>query len=201
MVSPTVLITLLLRRGGRVTMKQLRAHPEGVDLGPLRPGRLPGALHTKDRRIDLAPALVLDDVRRLDDVAAPAEDELLLIGRRHQRDCNSWMHNAERLTRGRPRHQLLMHPDDLASRGLVDGACVSVTSRVGTVEVEVSATDDVMPGVVSLPHGYGHARPGTRMRQAATVDGVSINDLTDPERLDVSGNAALNGLPVTVTSV
>ena len=199
-VSPTVLVGLLLRRGGRVTMRQLRARPEGVDLGPLQAGRLPGALHTRDKRVDLAPGLVVDDVRRLDDVAAPVAGELLLIGRRHQRDCNSWMHNAERLTRGRPRHQLLMHPDDLSERGLTDGGTVSVRSRVGTVEVEVAATDDMMRGVVSLPHGYGHARPGSRMRQAATVAGVSINDLTDPERLDVSGNAALSGVPVTVTS-
>ena len=143
---------------------------------------------------------MLDDVRRLDDVAAPVAGELLLIGRRHQRDCNSWMHNSERLTRGKPRHQLLMHPDDLAERGLTTGSTVSVRSRVGTVEVEVAETDDMMRGVVSLPHGYGHARPGSRMRQAATVAGVSINDLTDPERLDVSGNAALSGVPVTVTS-
>ena len=110
------------------------------------------------------------------------------------------MHNSERLTRGRPRHQLLMHPDDLDDRGLTAGSTVSVRSRVGTVEVEVAATDDMMRGVVSLPHGYGHARPGSRMRHAATVAGVSINDLTDPELLDVSGNAALSGVPVTVTS-
>jgi anaerobic selenocysteine-containing dehydrogenase len=133
-------------------------------------------------------------------VAAPADGELLLIGRRHQRDCNSWMHNAERLTRGRPRHQLLMHPEDLSERGLSDGATVSVTSRVGSVAVEVAATEDVMRGVVSLPHGYGHDREGVRMARAAGVPGVSINDLTDPELLDVSGNAALSGVPVTVSA-
>ena len=107
------------------------------------------------------------------------------------------MHNVERLTRGRPRHQLLMHPDDLAARSLADGATVRVSSRVGTVDVEVAATDDMMPGVVSLPHGYGHARnPGCGTPPGSP--GVSINDLTDPERLDVSGNAALSGVPVTV---
>ena len=91
-----------------------------------------------------------------------------------------------------------MHPVDLARRSLEDGSVVTVTSRVGTVRVEVMASDDMMPGVVSLPHGYGHARnPG--MTRAAEVPGVSINDLTDPERLDVSGNAALSGVPVTVT--
>ena len=110
------------------------------------------------------------------------------------------MHNSERLTRGRPRHQLRMNPDDLAARGLTDGTTVKVTSRVGTVEVDVRATDDMMPGVVSLPHGYGHAKDGVLMSRSRDVPGVSINDLTDPELLDVSGNAALNGVPVAVTA-
>jgi anaerobic selenocysteine-containing dehydrogenase len=103
-----------------------------------------------------------------------------------------------RLTKGRPRHQLLMHPDDLAVRGIPDGATVAVTSRVGKVEVEVAATDEMMRGVVSLPHGYGHRQPGVRLRYAVDLPGVSMNDLTDPERLDASGNAVLNGVPVTV---
>ena len=141
-----------------MTLRKLRQRPAGIDLGPLRGGQLPDRLQTRDKRIDLAPALVVDDLARLAAVATPAEGELLLIGRRHKQDCNSWMHNSERLTRGRPRHQLLMHPDDLAARELTDGSMVRVTSRVGTVEVEVAATDDLMPGVVSLPHGYGHAR-------------------------------------------
>lgn len=201
--SPTFLVGQLLRRGSSgVTLAKLRARPAGLDLGPLRPRQLPARLRTKDRRLDLAPALVVADVARL--LAAPAPEapsgaELLLIGRRHQRDCNSWMHNSERLTRGRPRHQLLMHPDDLAARELVDGARVRVTSRVGAVEVEVAATDDLMPGVVSLPHGYGHAREGVLMSRSRDVPGVSVNDLTDPGLLDVSGNAALNGVPVAVT--
>ena len=116
-VSPTVQIAGLLASGRKVSMRQLRAHPEGVDLGPLRP-TMPGRLQTKDKRIDLAPALIVDDLARLRTwLATPAADELLLIGRRHQQDNNSWMHNTERLTRGRPRHQLLMHPDDLRRPG------------------------------------------------------------------------------------
>ena len=111
------------------------------------------------------------------------------------------MHNTSRLTRGRPRHHLLMNPEDLADRGLTDGAVVRVASRVGAVDVEVSGVDDMMRGVVSLPHGYGHQVEGTRLSHASTVAGVSINDLTDPLRLDVSGNAALNGVPVTVQPV
>lgn len=93
---------------------------------------------------------------------------------------------------GRARHQLLMHPEDLEERGIADGATVEVTSRVGTVEVEVLPTDDVMRGVASLPHGYGHRREGVLRTQAVDLPGVSINDLTDPELLDVSGDAALD---------
>lgn len=198
--SPTFLVAMLLRTGrSGVTISDLRRHPEGVDLGPLRPGLFPGRLRTAAHRIQLMPDLVRDDLGRLRRQEQPEGDELLLIGRRHQRDCNSWMHNTERLTKGRARHQLLMHPDDLEARGLRDGATVTVTSRVGKVEVEVRATDDVMRGVVSLPHGYGHQREGVRLGVARHVPGVSINDLTDPDRLDVSGNAALSGVPVTVT--
>jgi len=202
-LSPTFLIGMLLRTGGRTTISELRKHPEGVDLGPLRP-TLPDRLMTRDHRIDLAPRVITDDLDRLREamvqLARTPTGGLVLIGRRHQRDCNSWMHNTERLTRGRPRHQLLMHPDDLTARGLADGAQVSVTSRVGTVVVEVAAADDMMPGVVSLPHGYGHQVDGTRLDLATKVAGVSINDLTDPELLDLSGNAALNGVPVTVAA-
>ncbi len=201
--SPADLVELLLATGDRTTMADLREHPEGVDLGPLRP-TMPARLQTPDHRIDLAPTLITDDLPRLRatlDAAAPDPSELLLIGRRHQRDNNSWMHNASRLTKGRPRHHLLMHPDDLADRGLEDGAVVAVRSRVGRVEVEVSSTDDLMRGVVSLPHGYGHRVEGTRLTHASTVPGVSINDLTDPALLDVSGNAALSGVPVTVSAI
>jgi anaerobic selenocysteine-containing dehydrogenase len=199
--SPTFLVGQLLRRGSSgVTLTKLRARPAGIDLGPLRGGQLPGRLPSRGKRLDLAPALVVADVERLAAEPAPDGDGLLLIGRRHQRDCNSWMHNSERLTKGRPRHHLLMNPDDLAARSIADGARVRVTSRVGSVEVEVAASDDLMPGVVSLPHGYGHAVDGVLMGRSREVPGASVNDLTDPERLDVSGNAALNGVPVEVTA-
>ena len=159
----------------------------------------PGPQTQEHKLIHLAPDKVIADLPRLrESIATPTGDELLLIGRRHKSDNNSWMHNSARLTRGKPRHQLLMHPDDLAARGLTDGTSVRIASRVGTVTTEVLATDDMMRGVVSLPHGYGHQQDGVRMANATKVAGVSINDLTDPERLDVSGNAALNGVPVTV---
>jgi anaerobic selenocysteine-containing dehydrogenase len=197
-LSPTRLIAILLRKGGKTSMSKLRADPAGVDLGALEDAQLPGRLKTKDRRINAMPDLVVSDLARLDAQQLPTGDELLLIGRRHQQNCNSWMHNSERLTKGQPRHQLLVNPQDLAIRNIVDGATVKVSSRVGTVEVEVKATDDIMPGVVSLPHGYGHQKDGVRLSRASQVDGVSINDLTDPERLDISGNAALSGVPVRI---
>jgi len=198
-LSPTRTIDLLLRTDrSRLSVRKLVAAGAGVDLGPLQPC-LPERLQTQDKRVDVAQPLVLDDLARLAATPTPDPDELLLVGRRHQRDCNSWMHNSERLTRGRPRHQLLMHPDDLGARGIDDGATVTVTSRVGSVQVEVAASDTMMRGVVSLPHGYGHRRDGVRLRNAVEVPGVSINDLTDPARLDVSGNAVLNGTPVTVS--
>ncbi len=196
-LSPRCIVDLLLRTGRqRLSVRRL-VRSGGVDLGPLKPC-LPARLGTSDRRIDLAQPLVLDDLARLAEVAPPEPGALVLVGRRHQRDNNSWMHNSQRLTKGRPRHHLLMHPDDLASRGLIDGATVRVQSRVGEVEVEVAASEEMMPGVVSLPHGYGHRRDGVRLRNATALPGVSLNDLTDPERLDISGNAVLNGTPVTV---
>jgi anaerobic selenocysteine-containing dehydrogenase len=198
--SPTTQLAALLRTGGRITLRQLRAHPEGVDLGPLRPA-LPAGLQTRDHRVDLVPELLAGDLDRLGRwLDARTEDALVLIGRRHKQDNNSWFHNSTRLTRGKPRHQLLMHPGDLATRGIADGSMVDVESRVGCVRVEVAATEDIMPGVVSLPHGYGHQQDGTRLRHASTLPGVSINDLTDPELLDLSGNAALSGVAVTVTA-
>ncbi|MGH3715312.1 MAG: molybdopterin oxidoreductase family protein [Micromonosporaceae bacterium] len=200
-LRPDQLIALALRRGPhQVTMGQLKREPHGVDLGPLRPS-FPGNLRTHDKRIDCAPALFLDALAEARDelLTPPANGELRLIGRRHLRSNNSWMHNSARLTKGKQRNQLLAHPDDLAARGLTDGQRVRVRSRTGEVEIEVQATTDVMPGVVSLPHGWGHGRAGTRLRVAAENPGVSINDLTDDGFLDsVSGNAALNGVPVTL---
>ena len=201
-VSPSTIVSTLLLTGRRTTMRALRANPAGVDLGALRP-TMPARLQSRDKLIHLAPDIVIADLPRLRATLVSLrreDDELLLIGRRHRSDNNSWMHNSERLTRGKPRHQLMMHPDDLSARGLTDGLPVRISSRVGEVTTQVRATDDMMPGVVSLPHGYGHQVGGVRLSRAEQVAGVSINDLTDPERLDVSGNAALNGVPVTVTA-
>ncbi|HCF5321193.1 TPA: molybdopterin oxidoreductase family protein [Pseudomonas aeruginosa] len=204
-LEPQQMIDLGLRAGAygdrsehRLSLATLREHPHGIDLGPLRPNLAP-RLKTVGQRIQAAPPLFVDDLQRFAAQPLPASGQLLLIGRRHVRSNNSWMHNYHRLVKGKPRHQLLMHPRDLEGRGLVDGQRVRVRSRVGSVEVEVAASSEMMPGVVSLPHGWGHARPGVQLAIARAQAGASANDLTDERHLDLlSGNAALNGLPVEV---
>lgn len=200
-LSPARIVDLGLRAGPyRLSLRKLLRTPQGVDLGPLQPC-LPGRLATRDKRIDCVPELMvadLDRARAALDAPQPA-DTLLLVGRRHLRSNNSWMHNTPRLTKGKPRHGMLMHPDDLASRGLTDGDRVRVQSAVGVIEVETTASKDVMPGVVSIPHGFGHTAEGTRQQVAAAIGGASVNDLTDPADLDtVAGTAVLNGVTVTV---
>lgn len=183
----------------KLSIDALRDHPHGLDLGALKPN-LAARLKTANQHVHAAPPVILADLARFKALPPPPPDELLMIGRRHVRSNNSWMHNYHRLVKGKPRHQLLMHPDDLASRGLVDGQTVHVSSRVGAVDVQVLATTDMMPGVVSLPHGWGHGRPGVKAAIARDQPGVSANDLTDERQLDaVSGNAVLNGVPVQVT--
>lgn len=204
-VPPHVLIDMGLRAGPYgdrhalgLSVEVLRAHPHGLDLGPLAPS-LAERLKTPERRIQAAPPLLLADLARFAETPALPDGALLLIGRRHVRSNNSWMHNYHRLVKGKPRHQLLMHPADLARRGLQDGQRVRVRSRVGSLEIEVVASEDMMPGVVSLPHGWGHGRAGVRLQVASRQPGASANDLTDERRLDgLSGNAALNGVPVEV---
>lgn len=185
-----------------LSLQKLRDNPSGIDLGPLQP-LLPERLMTADRTIDCATAQPLADLGRLDaEFRVPQDRGLRLIGRRHVRSNNSWMHNYRRLVKGRPRHQLQVHPGDLATRGLADGDRARLSSRSGAVEVEVQASEDLMPGVVSLPHGYGHGRAGVRLGTAQRHAGVSCNDVTDSRYLDeLSGNAALNGVPVTLSAI
>ena len=203
---PRQQLDLLLRTGAEhLSVSKLEATPGGVDLGPLREGQLPERLGNQEKRIDLWPEVVRPGLAALADAGGEGTPAggLLLIGRRHQRDNNSWLHNSPRLTKGRARHQLLMNPEDLAARGIADRARVRVTSAVGEVEVEVLATEDMMRGVVSLPHGYGQGRvAGVRLSEAAQLPGVSMNDLTDPGRVEtVAANAVLNGIPVRVEAV
>ena len=189
-----------------LTLDKLRDNPSGIDLGPLKP-QLPGRLQTKDKIIRCNTPEPLADLARLRaEFPAKAEqageqqrDSLKLIGRRHVRSNNSWMHNYRRLVKGRDRCTLLMHPQDMAQRDIAEGSEVSVSSRVGAISIAVEASEDMMPGVVSLPHGFGHNRDNIRMGIARAHAGVSCNDITDELALDaLSGNAAVNGVAVTV---
>lgn len=182
------------------SLDSLRTSTHGRDMGALTPS-LMSRLETADKKIDCAPAVVLADLPRFnrDVLDAPHSASLLLIGRRHVRSNNSWMHVSHRLVKGKHRHQLMMHPSDLTARGLSDGQLVTIEANVGAVHVAVQASDDMMPGVVCLPHGWGHNRSGTKLGLAHENPGVSYNDLADHRAVDaVSGNAALNGIAVDV---
>jgi anaerobic selenocysteine-containing dehydrogenase len=185
-------------RPGGLSLAHLLDHPHGVDLGPLLP-RLPGVLRTASGTVELCPPPIEADVARLRAALDAPPDELVLIGRRHLRSNNSWMHNVPALVKGRDRCTLHVHPDDAQRLGLTDGKPALVSSRVGAVEVPVEITPDTMPGVVSMPHGWGHDAPGTRMAVARGRAGVNSNVLTDEQAIDpLSGNAVLNGIPVRV---
>ncbi len=198
-LGPRRMLDAMLRLGPhRLSIKQLLRSPEGLDLGPLQP-QLPQRLFTKGRRIQLVPQLCIDDLPRLEAALAEPQGGLVLIGRRALRSNNSWMHNAHRLVKGPEACTLLMHPDDATARGLLAGDRVHATTRVGTVAAPLEISDEVAPGVVSLPHGWGHDREGAELRVARAHAGVSINDLTDDQRLDtLSGNAAFSGVPIEV---
>jgi anaerobic selenocysteine-containing dehydrogenase len=195
-----------LRKGRRgLSLRALRREPHGVDLGPLEP-RLPARLGTADKKIELAPAIYLADLPRLRarlaaDRVRP-DGALILIGRRHLRSNNSWMHNSARLVKGKPRCTLIIHPADATARGLVDGARARLATRIGAIEVPVEVSDEIMPGVVSLPHGWGHDRPGTRLGVASAHAGASVNDITDAAFVDaLSGTGALSGISVEVAAI
>lgn len=201
--GPARLLDLMLRGGPHdLTLADLEAAPHGVDLGPLT-SRVPEVLRTPSGRIELTPEPITRDVPRL--VAAlgraPAgPDELVLVGRRQLGSNNSWMHNLAPLVRGSNTCTAHVHPDDASRLGLRDGGEAVVSSRAGSVTVPVEVTDAVRPGVVSIPHGWGHTSPGTRTAVASAHAGVNSNVLTDDLLVDaLTGTAVLNGIPVTVT--
>lgn len=187
----------------KLSLQALKAKPEGVDLGPLKPS-FPQRLMTPNKTIQAAPPPVVMACKqylgRLDvQHAVSMTYPLQLIGRRHVRSNNSWMHNFERFVKGKNRCTVMIHPNDAAKLGIEDEQKVRIESRVGGVEAVAECSDAVMPGVVSLPHGWGHNRSGLRMQVASQHAGVSANDLTDDTLLDdISGNAAINGVPVRV---
>ncbi|WP_286199334.1 molybdopterin-dependent oxidoreductase [Mycolicibacterium sp. ELW1] len=181
-----------------LSLAKLKEQPNGINFGPMV-SQVPEILSTTDKKIRLAPQYLLDDIPRLARRLEREPDELVLVSRRHLRSNNSWLHNVSALMKGRDRCTLLMHPDDAASRGVSGGDHVTVTSSAGRIEVPVEVTDAIKPGVVSMPHGWGHGKPGTRMSVANGSPGVNTNILSPPTFLDEpSGNGALNGIPVTV---
>jgi anaerobic selenocysteine-containing dehydrogenase len=204
-----------------LTFRKLKNAPHGIDLGPLQPN-LKERICTENGRIQLAPDIILADLPRLKallkgdeerrakgeerqdhaSLLTPHSTPLALIGRRHLRSNNSWMHNSERLVKGKDRCTLLMHPNDAEARQLEDGQMVEVASRVGQLHLRVEVSEAIMPGVVSIPHGWGHGRDGVQMNVAQQYPGVSLNDLTDEQAVDeLTGNAAFNGVPVQVRAV
>jgi len=185
-----------------LSLERLRAHPHGIDLGPLEP-RLAEVLRTASGKVELCPEPIVADLERLAQRrSATTGDGMHLIGRRHLRSNNSWMHNIASLVSGRPRCTLMLHPSDAVRAGVADGAMARVRSRVGSLDVVCELTEDLMPGVASLPHGWGHDVADSGMRVARAHAGVNSNRLTDEEQIDrLSGNAVLNGIPITIEAI
>ena len=203
LLRPERILDLMLRIGPhRLSLAQLRRTPHGADLGPLEPGRVARFIAAAGRTIDVAPMLFVREARErlMACVDSDTNGQLQLIGRRQLRSNNSWMHNSHRLVKGKPRCTLLIHPDDAMTRGLANGDVAHVQSRAGALTVPVEVTDTVLPGVVSLPHGWGHDREGTRLTVARQSPGASVNDVTSEFEVDtLSGNAAFNGVAVHVS--
>jgi anaerobic selenocysteine-containing dehydrogenase len=207
--GPDRIIDFMLRTGPHgdgfgarpfgLSLDVLLDNPHGVDLGPLEP-RLPDVLRTPSGMVELTPEPLVADVERLRSALDRPAGGMRLIGRRDLRSNNSWMHNVEVLVKGRPRCTLHVHPDDASHLGLLDGEPASVVSRVGAVTIPAEVTDAIRPGVVSIPHGWGHDLPGVELSVARRYAGVNSNLLADEELVDpVSGNAVLNGIPVEVS--
>jgi anaerobic selenocysteine-containing dehydrogenase len=204
--GPARIIDFYLRSGpygdhfganpGGLGLDALIAAPHGIDLGPLQP-RLPDGLRTPTGLIDVAPPPILDDLPRMEAALQRPDNGFVLVGRRDLRSNNSWMHNVEVLVKGKPRCVLHVHPDDASSVGLADGGQAKVSSRVGTIVVPVEVTEGIRPGVVSLPHGWGHDLPDIELDVATRHAGVNSNLLTDDNAVDaLTGTAVLNGIPV-----
>ncbi|MCP5325613.1 MAG: molybdopterin-dependent oxidoreductase [Oceanospirillaceae bacterium] len=204
--GPRLLLASLLRFGphgrgfkaGGLSLRKLQKEPHGIDLGPLKPC-LPKALHHKDKHIHLRPDFFQSAISECKTWLTHNPDELLLIGRRHVRNNNSWLHNSQRLIKGKNRCTAQLHSQTAAIFNIHNGAHIKVSSRVGNVQIEAQISDDIMPGVISIPHGFGH-HAGSGWQIAREHAGVSANDLTDEQNTDpLSGNAVLNGVPVTIS--
>jgi len=206
-VTPEMILDHALRSGPYaeqgMSLKMLQEHPHGVDLGPLE-SNLVGRLQTPDGLIHLAPQLYLDDLERLQQVffavaTVTNEFPLSLVSRRLPRSHNSWTHNSHRLVKGKNQCTLLVNSDDANELNLLSGQAARVKSKVGELTVDVEVSDEMMQGVVSLPHGWGHDMDGTQMSTARLQPGVNINELTDESVVDeLTGNACFSGIPVSV---
>jgi anaerobic selenocysteine-containing dehydrogenase len=198
-ITPEQKLDLGLRYGPyKLSMNPLIESVHGIDLGPLKP-MLPERLK---QNINLVPELFVKDLERLKSDAKNLMnmEEFSLIGRRNLRDNNSWMHNSDKLLKGKNRCTVWMHPEDAKTLNLQDNELVNVCSSVGQISLEVEISDEIMPGVVSIPHGYGHNRKGTKMKIAEAHAGVSINDITEEKRIDkLTGNSAFNGVRVRIS--
>ena len=203
-LGPKFMLDQGLRRGpyAGMTLNKLKKNPHGIDLGPLK-RMLPKALKHKDKQIHLNIDFYQADLARVREMMQDYDDkQVLLIGRRHVRSNNSWLHNSYRLVKGKPRCTLMLHPETAKEYGIEDGQTVKVTSRVGSVIITAEVTDELMPKVVSIPHGWGHGRKGVKQKIAQAHAGVSVNDLTDDTLIDqLSGNAAVNGVPVQLEAI
>jgi anaerobic selenocysteine-containing dehydrogenase len=208
--GPERLLDIMLRagpygdkfEGDGLTLAQLKQMPHGLDLGALEP-RFPELLATRNKRIDIAPDIITSDIPRLQAALEKGPgDQMLLIGRRHIRDMNSWLHNLNNYARGKNRCTLLINSQDAQRIGLTAGGIARITSKVGEFDAEVDINDSIMPGVVSLPHGFGHTYRNTRQSVAtALTPGVSANDLVDDNEMDVpSGTSVVNGVPVSIVA-
>ena len=211
--GPSGLLALLLRQGPYggglnllkgLSLSKLKKSPHGIDLGALKPA-LPAALYHKDKKIHLESDFFLKDLARVEAKffnTDKAPDKFLLIGRRDVRSNNSWLHNSQRLVKGKSRCTALINPLDAQALAIAEGDMVRVSSRVGSVELAAQISDEMMAGVISIPHGWGHNLSGTQWQTAEAHAGVSVNALTDEMQIDaLSGNAVLNGVPVSLEPV
>lgn len=212
--SPEFILDIALRKGPHgkgfipfkkgLSLRRLRQAPNGIDLGPLTP-RLPERLFTKDKMINVAPSIFIKDIQRLKKEHSTKCNQpcssLLLIGRRDKRTNNSWMHNSKRMVKGNDRCTAMIHPKDAVQYQLTNGQEITISSRIGSIQIKAEISDEVSPGVVSIPHGWGHNRAGTNLNIAKQMPGVSVNDITDELAIDeISGTAAVNGVPIQISA-
>jgi anaerobic selenocysteine-containing dehydrogenase len=207
--GPRIMLASLLRFGpygkglkpGGLTLGKVQKALHGIDLGPLQP-RMPAALNHPDKHIHLRPDFFSGAIAQCQHLLTVSTQDLVLIGRRHVRNNNSWLHNSQRLIKGKNRCTAQLHPNTAAHYDIQNTETVRISSRVGSVDIEAEITDSIMPGVISIPHGFGHHRTGTGWQLAAQHAGISANDLTDEQQTDpLSGNAVLNGVSIHLSKI